>query len=73
MTPEFCSANLNLLQDLNQTIGKLEMRLWMSWCRNVRQVTGKRCTKTLVFKPQVYVTKYFSLSSVVISLIFLGT
>lgn len=69
MTPEFCSANLNLLQDLDQTIGKLEM----SWCRNVRQVTGKRCTKTLVLKPQVYVTKYFSLSSVVISLIFLGT
>lgn len=27
MTPEFCSGNLDLLQDLDQTIGKLGIRL----------------------------------------------
>lgn len=31
MTPEFCSGNLELLQDLDRTIGKLGLRLWMSW------------------------------------------
>lgn len=29
MTPEFCSGNLDLLQDLDQTIGKLGVRLRM--------------------------------------------
>lgn len=27
MTPEFCSGNLELLQDLDRTVGKLEVRL----------------------------------------------
>lgn len=38
MTPEFCSGNLDLLQELHQTIGKLGIRvgqtigkLWLSW------------------------------------------
>lgn len=31
MTPEFCSGNLELLQDLDQAIGKLGMRLRMRW------------------------------------------
>lgn len=30
MTPEFCSGNLKLLQDLHQTVGKLEIRLRVS-------------------------------------------
>lgn len=31
MTPEFCSGNLELLQDIDQTIGKLGIRLMMRW------------------------------------------
>lgn len=30
MTPEFCSGNLELLQDLDQTVGKLGIKLWVS-------------------------------------------
>lgn len=47
MTPEFCSGNLNLLQDLDQTTGKLEIRLWMSWCRNVDKLLGRDTLKHL--------------------------